>query len=439
MTSIPFSPRSVNGREALEEAMQQGMQALCQTIDQYIIRWLDQAVTYLLGRELYVRRETIDPWLEQDAHCARCGSRVSHRFSRNGSRPRTLSFLDFTLHLRLPRVICECGGSVRLDFGGFLRPYQRLADAVDERIHRWATLCLSLRQMQSELRQCQLGPLGFSTLLKRLHQLRDLTPQVNPSKVPPVLQVDAIWLTQLRPNGRVRRDAKGRQRSVKGRFKRPLFIALGLWPATGHVEILAWQLGLSEDTKSWLTFLTYLEEQGIRSENGLELIIHDGGSGLCSALVTVYYDTPTQRCLFHKLRNIAKALQFPESCSPKERKRLSKAILKEIRAIWEAKRYSTALRRYLHVCRKYRTSQPKAIATLRRDFRQTLTYYHFESHQPAWPRNYLRTTSHLERFNRSLRQHTRAANAYHSDDGVLAMVAQQAAAWNSSHACIARP
>lgn len=439
MTSIALTPRSVNGRQALEQAFEQGMQALRQSIDQYIVSWLDQAVTYLLGRDLYVRRDTIDPWLKQEARCARCGSRLSHRFSRNGSRARTLSFLDFTLDVRLPRVICECGGSVRLDFGGFLRPYQRLADAVDERIRRWAAQCLSLRQMQSELRSCHLGPLGFSTLLKRLHQLREQTPTVSPSAVPPVLQIDAIWLTQLRPNGHVRRDAKGRRRLVKGRFKRPLFIALGLWPTTGHVEILAWQLGLSEDAKTWLAFLTSLEEQGIRSENGLELIIHDGGSGLCSALPTVYYDTAAQRCLFHKLRNIAKALQFPESCPQKQRRRQSKAILKEIRAIWEAKRFGTVLRRYLHVCRKYRTSQPKAIAALRRDFRQTLTYYRIESQHPDWPRHYLRTTSHLERFNRSLRQHARAANAYHSDEGILAMVAQQAAYWKSSHAPSTHP
>jgi hypothetical protein len=32
-----------------------------------------------------------------------------------------------------------------------------------------------------------------------------------------------------------------------------------------------------------------LEAQGIRGENGLKLIIHDGGSGLRSALRTVYF------------------------------------------------------------------------------------------------------------------------------------------------------
>jgi hypothetical protein len=426
MRSIPLTNRSVNGCEALNQAMEQGIRALHQTIGQYIMLWLDQAVTYLLGRELYVRRQNIHRWLEVNARCCRCGSCLSLHFSRNGSRKRILSFLDFTLTLRLPRVVCECGGSVRLDFGGLVRPYQRLADEVDDRIRRWAGLCLSLRQMQLELRHLHIGPLGLSTLLTRLHQLRDLTPEVTPAVTPPVLQVDAIWLTQLRPNGRVRRDAKGRKRAVKGRFKRPLLIALGIWPDTGRLEVLAWQMSQSEDANAWLTFLTQLEAQGIRHENGLELIIHDGGSGLCSILPTVYYDVASQRCIFHKLRNIGKALSFPDDWSPKQRSRKRRAILKDFCAIWQAKRYDTTLRRYLQVCRTYRTSQPKAIATLRRDFRDTLTYYHLLAQHPNWKRQYLRTTSHLERFNRSLRKHTRAAAAYHSDAGILAMVAQQA-------------
>jgi hypothetical protein len=33
-------------------------------------------------------------------------------------------------------------------------------------------------------------------------------------------------VTMLRPNGKVRRDRKGRKRAVKGRFKCPIFIAM---------------------------------------------------------------------------------------------------------------------------------------------------------------------------------------------------------------------
>jgi len=167
--------------------------------------------------------------------------------------------------------------------------------------------------MRRELEHLHIGPLALRTLNQRLHQLVHLDPDRDAEEVPPILQVDAIWVTMLRPNGKVRRDRKGRKRAVKGRFKCPIFIAMGVWPDTDRCEILLWQLGSSEDDEEWTAFLSILEAQGIRGENGLKLIIHDGGSGLCSALRTVYFGAQQQRCLFHKLRNLYNALHVPDA------------------------------------------------------------------------------------------------------------------------------
>jgi transposase-like protein len=86
---------------------------------------------------------------------------------------------------------------------------------------------------------------------------------------------------------------------------------LGIWPESGCQEVLAWHLADTEDAESWLTFLSQLEEQSLRGENGLEPIIHDGGSSLCAALDTIHFDATEPRCLFQsrrppggKLRNI---------------------------------------------------------------------------------------------------------------------------------------
>jgi transposase-like protein len=141
-------------------------------------------------------------------------------------------------------------------------------------------------------------------------------------------------------------------------------------------------------------------------------------------LQTVWFDAEQQRCLFHKLRNIAKAIPLAEGLTAKQRKRRRKKILKDFKQIWEARRYETTLRRYLKVVRTYRNTQPEAVATLRRDFRATVSYYALEKQSPSWERKYLRTTSHLERFNRNIRRRTRPANAYHSDTGVTAMMSQ---------------
>jgi hypothetical protein len=324
----------------------------------------------------------------------------------------------------LPRVRCQCGGSVRIDFSGLIRPYQRIGDDVDVQVQRLGGIAASLRQMREWFGHLRIGPLALRTLNERLHLLMDLDPKREAEDVPPVLQVDAIWITQLRANGRVRRDRKGRKRPVKGRFKVPIMIAMGIWPDSDRREILLWRIGEDEGAEEWVKFLEILEDQGIRGENGLKLITHDGGAGLCSALQTVWFDAAQQRCLFHKLRNIARAIHLPEGLTAKQKKRRRKKILKDFKHIWEARRYETMLRRYLKVVRKYRDMQPEAVATLRRDFRATVTYYALEKQFPSWKRKYLRTTSHLERFNRNIRRRTRPANAYHSDPGVAAMMSQ---------------
>ena len=81
-----------------------------------------------------------------------------------------------------------------------------------------------------------------------------------------------------------------------------------------------------------------------------------------------------------------------DKLTPKQRRRRRKAIFKHFRAIWQARRYDTVLRRYLKVVRDYRHSQPKAVATLRRDFRSTITYYLLEQQFPSRDRRHLRTT-----------------------------------------------
>jgi transposase-like protein len=387
---------------------------------------LSAAVDYLLGRRRYDRRAVVPRDWEQTGRCQGCGSHRCDHFSRNGHRPRTLGLWDYVLPLALPRVVCQCGGSVQLDFAGLLRPYQRLGDDIDAQIQRWGAMSISLREMQAELAHSAVGRLGLRTINERLHQLQELTPDLDADQVPPILQIDAIWYTQLLPTGETRPDSQARRRAVKKGQKRPILIAMGIWPETGRRQILAWELGQSEDAAAWVHFLGWLEEKGIRGANGLKLVIHDGGSGLCSALQTVDLDAAEQRCLFHKLRNIGDALSFDENLSRQQRRQQRRKILKDFQAIWDAKEYATALRRYLHVVRQYRDTQPRAVATLRREFRSTLTFYRIAKQYPTWPRSLLRATSHLERFNRRLRRRIRTANAYHSDAGILAVVAQEA-------------
>jgi hypothetical protein len=425
MARIPETCAPVNARTLFEAHLDEAVQSLYQTIGARLTALLVAIVSYVVGRRHYVRRMKVPKRLRREGKCCRCGSTQSRRFSRNGFRPRQpLVMIWGEIPFEMPRVRCQCGGSVKIDFGELIRPHQRIGDDVDVQIQRLGGIAVSLRQMRELFGHLHIGPLALRTLNERLHLLTDLDPNREAEDVPPVVEVDAIWVTLLRPNGEVRRDRKGRKRPVKGRFKVPIMIAMGVWPDSDRREILLWRLGESESAEEWVTFLEVLEAQGIRGENGLKLIIHDGGKGLCSALQTVWFDAEQQRCLFHKLRNIAKAIHLPDGLTAQQRKRRRKKILNDFKQIWEARRYETMLRRYLKAVRAYRDTQPEAVATLRRDFRATVTYYALEKQFPGWERKHLRTTSRLERFNRNIRRRTRPANAYHSDTGVTAMMSQ---------------
>lgn len=431
MKSVLREARHVKGSDLLADAITAGEEALRQMVVRRLNELLVLAVTYLLGRESYVRRKQVAAGVEMTGQCARCKSQQVVRLRRNGYRLRSLltpvGWIDFLL----PRVRCRCGGSVEMDFSGLVRPYQRISDDVDEQIRHWYHLGLSLRQLEQELARSYLGPLGRRTLLSRLHQLVESAGRSRPSAVPAVVQLDAIWITQLVPTGEFFHDRKGRRRQRKARVKRPVLIALGVWPEDEYTAILDSLLGDSEDAEQWTAFLERLEENGVRGENGLELLIHDGGAGLCAALQTVHFDAHQQRCLFHKLRNITRAIRLPDGLSRPERSRQRKAILKEFRAIWQAKGYTTLLRRYLRVVRQFRSAQPEAVATLRRDFRHTIGFFQILRKHPDWQVRFLRTTSRLERFNRSLRRRARTANAFHSDAGVLAMISYEVAQFNA--------
>lgn len=426
MTSIPETGTPVNAQTLFATALDEAVETLCHTLGQRLQTLLVAMVFQVVGRGHYTRRQQVSYRDQLVGQCCRCGSRQSRRFSRNGFRHRApLLMLWGLVPLALPRVRCVCGGSVQINFGDLLQPYQRLGTDVDAQIYRWGSLALSLRQMRRELQHLHIGPLALRTLNQRLHQLSTLDPQRETADIPPILQIDAFWVTLLRPNGRKRRDRTGRLRPVKGRFKVPIMIALGVWPGQDRCEILTWRLGASESAEEWVACLEILEAQGICGANGLQLIIHDGAQGLGAALDIVWFDAQQQRCLFHKLRNIYQAIQVSSDLTPQQRRQRKRTIFKHFHHIWQARRYHTALRRYLRVVRRYRHSQPQAVATLRRDFRLTVTYYQLEQQFPTWDRKFLRTTSLLERFNRRTRRRARAANAYHSEQGLQAMIAQE--------------
>jgi len=186
---------------------------------------LEGDVERWLQRTYYARREKLPP-RETGAWCQKCGSRPGKDFSRNGHRSRQLVTGDGVVDFRMPRVVCECGGSVRRPLS-ILRPYQRFWDDLVVHVPQWADFGLSLRHLQQFMGDHLPTAVG-------LRQLNEIVQEVaapsalNLTSVPPVIMLDAIGVDLLQPTDTSQPDELGRQRVVKSHRQVCILVALGL-------------------------------------------------------------------------------------------------------------------------------------------------------------------------------------------------------------------
>jgi transposase-like protein len=173
-----------------------------------------------------------------------------------------------------------------------------------------------------------------------------------------------------------------------------------------------------------------LWEAGLTPENGLKMLVSDGGLGFEAAYQNVYWSVWRQRCVFHKLKNVARDLKFSSETDRPARKEFSTDFLRAAARIWQAENKAQATHLFNAFCNTWQEQQPKAIKTLQRDFAATLTFYdaleYAEALGQAWPAHLLRTTSPLERLFREFRRRFRQAVLFYSTTGAQAATAQLA-------------
>jgi transposase-like protein len=194
--------------------------------------------------------------------------------------------------------------------------------------------------------------------------------------------LDAIWLTLLRPTGKRQKDSLKRRREVKRKHQVCLLIALGSYPQSGRWGILGWHLAEAESKEAWEKLLVPLETRGLYRERGLELFIHDSGSGLRATLDLLYPKIPHQRCTFHKLQNLWHAIQVPEVLTLQERIDYKLKLLQPIQAIFYAEDEAEAIQlRDSFIC-VFVQKQPELVATLQRDWQETIAFFGFSNTFP---------------------------------------------------------
>ncbi|MEO8971732.1 MAG: transposase [Ktedonobacteraceae bacterium] len=190
-----------------------------------------------------------------------------------------------------------------------------------------------------------------------------------------------------------------------------ILVALGFWP-DGRREVLDWQIARGEDHKEWEALVHRLWERGCQPEQGLQLIVRDGSGGLGEALALMYGATvPEQRCIFHTLQNVATRCR--SKLKGKENRDLRKQVLEQAAAVYHAENASEARRHLIQWSEQWCVQAPQSVATLERDFEQTLVFYTISGLAPQW----VRTTSVLERTNRGLRRKLRQTVTFGSQRG----------------------
>jgi transposase-like protein len=161
----------------------------------------------------------------------------------------------------------------------------------------------------------------------------------------------------------------------------------------GRHEMIDFYAAASESGACWEAFLRDLYQRGLAGKP-CQLIASDGGTGLHQALQIVYPKIELQRCWAHKARNVLDRV-----------KKIDQAAVKRALArISHAANRREAAQAYWRFSSRWAKSYPRAVACLKKDFEQLLTFFKIKDSQ-MWSR--LRTTNLIERAFREVRRRTR--------------------------------
>jgi len=401
----------------IQEIQRQAKEAALRAVKPVFTAFLEAEVTTKLGRGNREPRHVSGQAREIDWQCASCGSRDANQFTRDGHYRREMETgWGHVEGLQVPMLECQCCGHDVICHFAILEKYRRFWLDLDQQVLFGSGLCQSLRHLSEQWSGLLGSSVGLRTINERINQIEPLLQQARSEPivdVPAVVQFDGIWLREQTQTDTVKLDKRQRKRQKCKGKKVVLLVALGLWTdGSGRREILDWQVADGESKAAWEPFVHRLWERGLRPETGLQAVIRDGCGELGEAIAWVYGSTVLeQRCIFHKLRNVADKCR--EELKGEANKETRKQLIEQASAIYQAESAQEARQRLAAFADSWRTRTPKAVATLERDFEQTIAYYALD----GVARELIRTTSLLERTNRELRRKFRQVCGFGSPTG----------------------
>jgi putative transposase len=283
--------------------------------------------------------------------------------------------------LRVPRMAEE-----PVDFQLFDK-YERRRPDVDAAIGRLFLQGVStrrLRRVAEELFGC---PVSATTVSRTTGYLDE---ELKRYRTKPIVDdFDFLFLDGI--------TQKVREIGVR---KKMMLCALGM-KEDGSRESLSFQMADREDVESWRAFLFDLKSRGLQGKN-LKLITTDGNPALLKAIKEIYPFLKVQRCIVHKLRNVAVKLKRVHL----------KPCMDGAKDIFNAPSRREAIRRFKMWKQKWEVEEERSVRCMEKDLYHCLHYYSFP--RELWKK--VRSTNILERDFREVRRRTRPMGVFPNEE-----------------------
>jgi len=343
--------REINGFEWEGDFKPAARRALKELLE----RGLEQEMVQYLGLSRYEHKS--------DRHDYRNGHYVRHLLSEMGD-----------LELLVPRS-CKGKFPTRL-----FKRYARRCGSVDRVLLACFCLGLSTRKAASVLAPVLGEKVSAATISRLARELDQEVAHYHGRKLKDQYRYLFFDGVVLKSKGAVKVQ------------KKILLCAFGI-TVEGRHEMIDFYPAASESGACWETFLNDLYRRGLEG-SPCELIATDGGTGLHQALQIVYPKIVLQRCWAHKTRNVL----------DKVKKNDQPAVKKALTRISHAANRREATEAYWRFSSRWKKPYPKAVACLKKDFDQLLSFFQIKNSQ-LYSR--LRTTNLIERAFREVRRRTR--------------------------------
>ena len=348
-TRVPSSERtSQKIRELIQELEEgDGLEGLLQLAMRKIIEEaLEAEVSDVLGRGHYARR------------------REGQKGYRNGSRPARVKSAEGPIDYRAPQV-----SDTDEPFRSGIRPeLEKRTRALEELAVEMYARGLSTRDIEATFR----GEDGRSLLSRTA--VSEVTEQLwEEYEAFATRDLSEFKLLYLFVDGVAERLHTGQRREM----------VLCAWGITdeGEKVLLHLSPGTKEDTASCTAFFQDLKRRGL--EDPL-LVVTDGAPGLIRAVEECFPRAERQRCLAHRMRNLASKISEPDW--PEFRA--------HAKACYEGPSQEVARLLRDDLVRRYEKTLPTAVQCFMDDFEACIAHLRF----PVKHRRVIRTTNLLERL-----------------------------------------